>query len=276
MPKTTPAPEKPTGPTLELVPMALINEPEVPVRSTMADQAMADLVESMAANGLLSPISVRPAPHQRYEIIYGHRRYLAARQLRWTEIRALVVTDGAVPVEAARIHENAFREDVNPADEAIYLAQAQEAMSLDLEGLCKLTRRSEEWVNQRFDLLRGDQDVFEALRHGAIPLGVARELNRLKDPALRKDYLGHAAVAGWSAKETHRWVEQANAIPAAGTPAVPPAPTATDVEPPPVVQNSCHLCKGSGDPQNLQWVLWHTYCLDHFDKALKQVEKAGE
>src|SRR5262245_24205608 len=55
-----------------------------------------ELAASLDAHGLLQPIVVRPVdeahplPGIRYEIVAGHRRTLAARQLGWREIPALI------------------------------------------------------------------------------------------------------------------------------------------------------------------------------------------
>lgn len=260
---------------LEMVSMALINEPDVPVRSTMDDQRMLDLIESLKENGLLVPIAVRPVG-ERYEVIYGHRRFIAARSLRWPEIRALVMTDPQLSVQAARIHENAVREDVNAADEAVYLAQLHDSLNLSEAELCRLTRRTESWVGDRFALLRGDANVFEALRTGAISFAVARELNRCHDPVLRKDYLHHAAAGGVASRVVHTWVEQANALPDRPQPAPVPANGDIPGDPAAYVPEVCPLCGGNRDPGNMFRPLWHTYCHERVLKVLKEGEKAAQ
>lgn len=45
------------------------------------DEEMAELVESIKANGILSPLIVRKLEADSYEIISGHRRYYAAKKL---------------------------------------------------------------------------------------------------------------------------------------------------------------------------------------------------
>lgn len=266
---------EPVSPRLEMISLGAINEPDIPVRSTMDEQRMDELVASMKEAGLLCPIAVKPVDG-RYEVIYGHRRYVAARRLKWQEIRALVMEDSTLSVHAARLHENAMREDVNAADEAIYLADLQTRLDLDEEGLCKLTRHSVSWVAERFSLLRNDMKVFEALRKGEINFAVARELNRCKDPALRKDYLFHAVAGGVSSRVVKGWVEAANLMPDRPQVATQADPTSPSPDPGAYVPEGCHLCGGSRDPANLHRPLFHTYCLDRLDKLVDGLARKEE
>ena len=55
------------------------------------DTDMSELVSSIQANGLLSPIIVRNKADGRYELISGHRRKRAYEILKTSEIRAIVV-----------------------------------------------------------------------------------------------------------------------------------------------------------------------------------------
>ena len=62
-------------------------------RQEFRPEELADLEASLRINGLLQPITVRPAPNGAgYELIAGERRFRAASRLGWTEIPALVKT----------------------------------------------------------------------------------------------------------------------------------------------------------------------------------------
>jgi len=78
----------------------------------------AQLVASIKALGVLTPITVRPAPDSmseggaiRWIVVTGNRRYAAAKAAGLTEIPAHVVADDRVPAEIAiaQLHENEVR-----------------------------------------------------------------------------------------------------------------------------------------------------------------------
>jgi len=56
-------------------------------------QRFIDMVESIRANGVLSPIIVRPTNGDNYEILSGHNRVNAAREAGLTEVPAIVKND---------------------------------------------------------------------------------------------------------------------------------------------------------------------------------------
>lgn len=85
------------------------------------------LAESMATNGLLQPIVVRPADGIGFYLIAGRHRFEAARSLGWESIRCLILTgiaaDKAMLVE---IDENLCRADLSKAERALLTAKRKE------------------------------------------------------------------------------------------------------------------------------------------------------
>ncbi len=77
-----------------------------------------ELVESIAQNGLLEPITVRSFPAGKYEIISGHRRVEACKELGITEVPATIKEmskDGAI---IAMVDSNIHREHLLPSEKA--------------------------------------------------------------------------------------------------------------------------------------------------------------
>lgn len=69
---------------------------------------LSELMESMAQHGLLQPIGLRKNRHDnRYEIIFGNRRLIAARKLGWHEIGAQILDiDGENERDILNLIEN--------------------------------------------------------------------------------------------------------------------------------------------------------------------------
>lgn len=88
-----------------------------PVRTELDARKLTELTESMRAYGQVIPIKVRRLPSgDLFEVIYGHRRVAAARELGWMSINADVVdvTDDEALTEA--LIENAVRVDMSEMD----------------------------------------------------------------------------------------------------------------------------------------------------------------
>ena len=102
-------------------------------RMKLESGAFLELKKSVLKNGLLQPIAVRLAGDY-YEIIGGHRRYHAVKELahenpndaRFATIAALVVDAGDQRVAAMRLAENINRADLSPLEVAEGVADALE------------------------------------------------------------------------------------------------------------------------------------------------------
>lgn len=90
-------------------------------RAVNAD-AVAALVDSIGAVGLINPIRVRAAG-EGYELIAGAHRLAACQQLGLAEITCAVVTDDDLHAELAMIDENLCRAELSPSDRASQTAR---------------------------------------------------------------------------------------------------------------------------------------------------------
>lgn len=280
-------------PEFKRVPIGLVQEPKLPARATMSDSKMQELIASLKAVGQIEPITVEDRGGQ-YEIVTGHRRYLAARSIGWTEISAMVYPKGAAHSMARMLHENIVREDLNPAEEALLMKQAQDEMQLDEQGLCDLFQRPANYIANRFALLRGDPKVFESLQRGEIRIGVAHELNRIADDGMRAYYLDVARRSDPLQRTVHQWVndymlqeQAARARPAAAAAAAEEngnglGAIGEGVAPGGVADASgaaipqpffgCDLCGGARDPYNLVTKRIHKW---EWEQIESQVAKAA-
>jgi ParB/RepB/Spo0J family partition protein len=291
---------KPKGPAEAKLPkfqridMSQIREPDLPARATMRDDKMRELIESMRELGQLDPVIVEEDAGM-YEIVAGHRRYLAARELHWRTLNAMVYASGGAPKEAMMLHENLIREELNPAEEALFMAQVREKLGLDEAGLCRVFHRTAEYIGGRFALLRGDPDIFAALQRGELRIGVAHELNRITDEGMRRYYLDLARRSDPSARVVHQWVadwiaQQRPGLPIApGAELGPGAPAADGASSAPGAPGpdgaaaaagapeapffGCQLCGGTKDPYNLVTVQMHKW---HWADILASVERAAK
>ena len=92
------------------------------------DEKMDELVESIRANGVLTPVIVRPDDEGTYEMISGHRRLHAAKRAGLEKIPAIVkeVTDDEATI--MMVDANVQREEILPSEKAFAYKMRYEAM----------------------------------------------------------------------------------------------------------------------------------------------------
>lgn len=92
------------------------------------DEKMQDLVESVRENGVITPVLIRPAMENQYEMISGHRRMHAAKLAGLSNIPAIVreMTDDEAVI--AMVDANIQREELLPSEKAFAYKMKLSAM----------------------------------------------------------------------------------------------------------------------------------------------------
>lgn len=91
------------------------------------DDKMHELVESILENGILTPVIVREV-EDGYEMISGHRRLFAARQIGLDTIPAIVRVLDDDDATVAMVDSNLQREEILPSEKAFAYKMRYEAM----------------------------------------------------------------------------------------------------------------------------------------------------
>lgn len=187
------------------IPLNLIDQPSHQLRDGIDPGRLGELADSMAAEGLHQPIGLRgPDDAGRFEVVWGHRRFLAARSLAWEDIAARVFPAGFDPLLAA-ITENLQRSDLTPLEEARAIQKMRET-GRPLVEIARLFRRSASWVADRLDLLQQPEDIQEAVGGKTVSLAVASALARIDHEELRRSYIAEAQRTGATAATVEVWV----------------------------------------------------------------------
>lgn len=213
-------------PKLVQMDLGRVRDPEVPARTNMDDELLADLVDSIKELGLLQPLGVRDVGDGYVEVIYGHRRLSAARLIGLPKVPCLVWPAGT-PIEAAKLHENVVREQLSATDEARTVAYWYAELGEDVDRVCQQMRRSRAWVERRILLTKLDPELWAAVEAGDVPLGVAEEFAKMTRREDRLYYLDFARRTGCTIPQARIWRTEANARAeqdAAAPPAPPPSP----------------------------------------------------
>lgn len=87
--------------------------------------ALNELATDMTLHGMISPVTVRPMPTGRYELVVGERRIRAARIAMLDIIPAVIKDLTDEQAEEMRLSENLQRENPHPMDEANRIGKMQ-------------------------------------------------------------------------------------------------------------------------------------------------------
>jgi ParB family chromosome partitioning protein len=209
--------------------IAKITLPQRDLRDNIDQEALHELADSLREQGQLQAISVRATEGDRYEIVFGARRYRAAKLLGWTDINAELADNTDEHRTAAhKLIENVQRQDLTPVEEAYGLVDLIGDEQPDIYRLQRATGKSREWIKTRLAILALPDDTQGALQSGAVSMAVALALGTIENDVLRVQYLQHAEAEGMTGEEARRW---AAAAPYAEAGILPPDPTADPTNP---------------------------------------------
>ena len=207
------------GDTLRMLPVDALVPGRYQPRRTMDDARLAELADSIKAQGVIQPIVVRERGkgQRTYEIIAGERRWRASQRAGLAEIPVVVrVVDDRTVVAMALI-ENIQREDLNPLEEAGALQRLIDEFDLTHAAAAEAVGRSRAAVSNLLRLLELPPEIRTLVETRAIEMGHARALLPLPAP-MAVSLAKQAAEQGWSVREVEHRAQQLGAgrVPANG------------------------------------------------------------
>ena len=163
------------------------------------DAEMDALVESIQAQGILTPLVVRPIDGNKkeYEVISGHRRLHACKKAGITTVPALVYAIDRDAAAIALVDSNLHREHILPSEKAFAYKLKMEALSkqgkrtdltsrqvgekLSVTQLSESSNESERQIHRYIRLTNLIPGILEKVDEGRIALTPAVELSYLTE-----------------------------------------------------------------------------------------------
>ena len=186
-------------------------------RTRMDEASLNELAASIAAQGLVQPIVVRPlgaSATTPYEIIAGERRWRAAQIAGLKEVPVHVHHIADEAALAMALIENIQREDLNPLEEAQGLRRLIDEFSLTHQEAAEAVGRSRSAASNLLRLLELAEPVQELLMQGRLDMGHARALLVL----IGSDQIAVAqqvVLKGLSVRDTEELVRRRQSVKAA-------------------------------------------------------------
>lgn len=192
-----------------VLPVSKLQAGKYQPRTRMDEGALAELADSIRAQGIMQPILVRPVDtvKGRYEIIAGERRFRAAQLAGLTEVPVLVREVADEHAAAMALIENIQREDLNPLEEAHGVKRLLEEFGLTHEQAASAIGRSRSATSNLLRLLNLAAPIQTMLLAGDIDMGHARALLAV-DNATQIQLANQIIAKRLSVREAEKLVSQ--------------------------------------------------------------------
>ena len=151
-------------------------------RKIFDKESLEDLTASIKERGIIQPIIVRKTDSKdKFEIVAGERRWLAAQNAGLHEIPTVIIdADNLKSLEFA-IVENVQRSDLNPIEEAQGYQRLIDEFNYDQEKVSKFIGKSRAHVTNCLRLLTLPNEVIELINNGSLSQGHAKILVGLEN-----------------------------------------------------------------------------------------------
>ncbi|MGA2218663.1 MAG: ParB/RepB/Spo0J family partition protein [Terracidiphilus sp.] len=154
----------------------LIDRNPFQTRSVVNEEQLAELAASIASNGVVQPILVRPLPNGRFQLIAGERRWRASQIAGKTTVPAILRQVSDEQAMEITIVENLQRADLNPMEQARAFERLSREFHMTQEQMAHRTGKDRASVANFLRLLRLPASVQVRVESGELSFGHARTL----------------------------------------------------------------------------------------------------
>jgi ParB family transcriptional regulator, chromosome partitioning protein len=172
-------------------------------RRLFQQERLAELAQSIRANGIIQPLVVRRAG-DRYQLVAGERRWRAAKIAGIHEV-AVVVRD--IPDDRLleiTLIENIQREDLNPIETASAFARMGTELQMNADQIGLRVGKDRSTVVNLTRLLQLPQELQQMVADRRISAGHARCLLTLPNEQLQRQAADRAVAQNWSVRQLER------------------------------------------------------------------------
>lgn len=191
---------------IQFLPIDAISPNPAQPRKYFSSEGLQELSSSIAAHGILQPLSVRRT-EAGFELISGERRLRAAKLAGLEEVPCLMITADETRSSLLALIENVQRRDLDFFEEAQAIQALWEATGLSQDALAKQLGKSQSAVANKLRLLKLSPEALELLRQSGFTERHARALLHLSDPADQLRAARHIAEHHLTVAKTEAYVD---------------------------------------------------------------------
>jgi ParB family transcriptional regulator, chromosome partitioning protein len=172
-------PEGEAGKPME-IPLGDIDRNPYQTRTHFDEKLLGELSDSIAANGVVQPILVRPLPNGRFQLIAGERRWLASQRAGKATIPAILRQVSDEQAMEITIIENLQRADLNPIEQARAYERLGREFGMTQEQMAYRTGKDRASIGNYLRMLRLPESVQDKVASGVLSYSHAKVLLSLE------------------------------------------------------------------------------------------------
>lgn len=189
------------------IPVELIDPNPYQTRSTIQEEQLGELAASIAANGVVQPILVRPQADGRFQLIAGERRWRASRLAEKKTIPAILRQVSDEQAMEITIIENLQRADLNPMEQARAFDRLGRDFHMTQEQISLRTGKDRATVSNFLRLLKLPVDVQSRVEAGELSFGHGRALLGLQHHPGMEQAVKRVCALSLSVRQTEGLVQ---------------------------------------------------------------------
>ncbi len=205
-PQSGPAGEAEGGKPRE-IPVEQIDSNPFQTRSQVNQEQLAELAASIAANGVVQPVLVRPLASGRFQLIAGERRWRASQMAGKTTVPAMLRQVSDEQAMEITIVENLKRADLNPMEQARAFERLGREFHMTQEQMAQRTGKDRATVSNFLRLLKLPSSVQNRVETGELTFGHARALLALEHAEEMEKAAQRIAALSMSVRQTETYVQ---------------------------------------------------------------------
>ena len=171
-------------------------------RLRFKQEPLDELAASIARDGLVQPITVRPLPGGRFQIISGERRFRASQLAGRRSIPAYIREVADREMGQFALVENLQREDLNPIEAAIGYRNLMKSQNLTQSEVAQLLCKGRSTIANTLRLLDLPEDLQEMIYNEQLTEGHARAIQAVPSAEGRKKLADKVVAENLSVRAT--------------------------------------------------------------------------
>jgi ParB family transcriptional regulator, chromosome partitioning protein len=168
---------------------------------------LAELTQSIRANGIIQPLVVRKVG-ERYQLVAGERRWRAAKLAQLERVPVVVQDIPDDRLLEITLIENIQREDLNPIETAVAFDRMARELSLSAEEIGQRTGKDRTTIVNSTRLLQLPADIQQLVAERRLSAGHARCLLTLPTQELQREVAERSVAQGWSVRQMERTTQK--------------------------------------------------------------------
>lgn len=189
------------------IPLELIDPNPFQTRSQVNQEQLSELAASIAANGVVQPILVRPLAAGRFQLIAGERRWRASQIAGRTTVPAILRQVSDEQAMEITIVENLQRTDLNPMEQARAFERLAREFHMTQEQMSQRTGKDRATVSNFIRLLKLPSSVQTRVESGELTFGHARALLTFEHAEEMEKAAQRIAALSLSVRQTESYVQ---------------------------------------------------------------------